>query len=538
MARQTLDSQLNSFLRHTHDLTSDVKGELPPAHGGLGLNVPEVAPANYVPYWTGTKFDFIALAALVAGVITFNGRSGVVVPASGDYSIGQIAGAGALASLSSVANLTPTNSTLTFSGTYDGTTPRNIGLNLANPNTWSGLQTFGTTSGVLISDTAGQLSIGGVTAAHQQFGTTAASGTMVLGMFSPSGPTGPEFRFYRSRSAIIGTAGAAISGSNIAKITGYIAQQTGVFANQNPCCQIRFDIDTTVTDGAAADAPGRIVFATTPDGSGTLVDRFLLNRNGALSVTGNFGTSGQFLRSNTATTNVTWGDAVTSVATDATLIGGPITTSGTLGLNLSNPNTWNQATQSFTAPAGGTAAQFYAADTSPGHILDTWDATTSGSRGFYVNEHAWPVNNMGWKVTKTDYSASSTTMAPISGLSIDVFAGRKYGGYMVVTIDNTTAADGVDFDMNGGSAGFSTITFGFQDGIPGATVGTDWSNLESTLIAITKLPDTKQHLVIIWFQFDVSSDGTFVPQLSVDSSSGGTVKANKGRTWIFCDDMG
>ncbi len=42
----------------------------------------------------------------------------------------------------SLANLTATNSTLTFSGTYDGSTARTIGLNLTNPNSWTGGQTF------------------------------------------------------------------------------------------------------------------------------------------------------------------------------------------------------------------------------------------------------------------------------------------------------------------------------------------------------------------------------------------------------------
>ena len=41
-----------------------------------------------------------------------------------------------------LADLTATNSTLTFSGTYDGQTARTIGINLANPNTWTGLQTI------------------------------------------------------------------------------------------------------------------------------------------------------------------------------------------------------------------------------------------------------------------------------------------------------------------------------------------------------------------------------------------------------------
>lgn len=42
----------------------------------------------------------------------------------------------------SLANLTATNGTLTFSGTYNGSTARTIGLNLANANSWTALQSF------------------------------------------------------------------------------------------------------------------------------------------------------------------------------------------------------------------------------------------------------------------------------------------------------------------------------------------------------------------------------------------------------------
>ena len=40
-------------------------------------------------------------------------------------------------------NLTSTTSTLTFSATYNGSAARPVGLNLANANTWTALQTFG-----------------------------------------------------------------------------------------------------------------------------------------------------------------------------------------------------------------------------------------------------------------------------------------------------------------------------------------------------------------------------------------------------------
>lgn len=53
----------------------------------------------------------------------------------------------------SLANLTATDSTLTFSGTYNGSVARTIGLNLSNPNTWSALQIFGNASSTLFSTT-------------------------------------------------------------------------------------------------------------------------------------------------------------------------------------------------------------------------------------------------------------------------------------------------------------------------------------------------------------------------------------------------
>ncbi len=58
-------------------------------------------------------------------------------------------------------------------------------------------------------------------------------------------------------------------------------------------------------------------------------------------------------------TTASWSSAgagsVTSVATDSTLTGGTITTTGTLGLNLANPNTWTaQQTFSSAAPIFGT----------------------------------------------------------------------------------------------------------------------------------------------------------------------------------------
>lgn len=53
-----------------------------------------------------------------------------------------------------LADLTATDSTLTFSGTYDGSTARTIGLNLGQANTWTALQQFGNASSTQMTITA------------------------------------------------------------------------------------------------------------------------------------------------------------------------------------------------------------------------------------------------------------------------------------------------------------------------------------------------------------------------------------------------
>ena len=60
----------------------------------------------------------------------------------------------------SLAELTATNSTLTFSGTYNGSTARTIGLNVGNANNWTALQTFtNATSTQMSIDASGRLYI-------------------------------------------------------------------------------------------------------------------------------------------------------------------------------------------------------------------------------------------------------------------------------------------------------------------------------------------------------------------------------------------
>ena len=77
----------------------------------------------------GTKLGSLDIAALNTATVITNAN--LVNSTISGISLG-----------SNLADLTATNGTLTFSGTYNGSTARTIGLNLGSVNSWTGGQTF------------------------------------------------------------------------------------------------------------------------------------------------------------------------------------------------------------------------------------------------------------------------------------------------------------------------------------------------------------------------------------------------------------
>lgn len=149
------------------------------------------------------------------------------------------------------------------------------------------LQSTGT--GPLVVNHTASLSIGGNADKQQQYGTTAATGGMTLGMFNATAGTAAHFDFYRSKNASIGSATVVASGDGLGSINWYGAQQTGTFATQTMAAQMRVEVDGTVTSGASGDMPGRIVWATTADGGAAVTDRMILDCAGALKPATNDG---------------------------------------------------------------------------------------------------------------------------------------------------------------------------------------------------------------------------------------------------------
>ncbi|MEK7528881.1 MAG: hypothetical protein AAB592_03860, partial [Patescibacteria group bacterium] len=114
-------------------------------------------------------------------LLSVNG-SGVIVASStignGQLQYNTISG---IALGGTLANLSATDSTLTFSGTYTGATARTIGLNLGNGNTWTAKQTF-----TYASTT--QLTLGG-----QLYDVNNSNGTAGYILMSQGGTLAPQW---------------------------------------------------------------------------------------------------------------------------------------------------------------------------------------------------------------------------------------------------------------------------------------------------------------------------------------------------------
>ena len=122
-----------------------------------------------------------------------------------------------------------------------------------------GLGTTGTTT----LGNLNKLQVAGVTAATSSLGISTWSANAL----------GSRIELGKSRGAAVDTNTIVNSGDVVGSVTGYGANGT-TFTN---AAQISMEIDGT--PGATNDMPGRIVFLTVPDGSGTLTEAMRLSQD-------------------------------------------------------------------------------------------------------------------------------------------------------------------------------------------------------------------------------------------------------------------
>lgn len=154
--------------------------------------------------------------------------------------------------------------------------------------------------------------------------------------------------------------------------------------------------------------------------------------------------------------------------------------------------------------------------------------TDGGSNG------KWLQNTAGTARNTADVTNATTAFASLPDLTLNLLAGRKYVGRLVVPLKNTTAAEGVKFDLNGGSATFTSIEFGFSAAL-GATVGVRTSTAIATAITLTALADTNDVIIEIPITCVVNAAGTLIPRQAENSHSTGTLTVRAG-AYIVLED--
>jgi hypothetical protein len=128
----------------------------------------------------------------------------------------------------------------------------------------------------------------------------------------------------------------------------------------------------------------------------------------------------------------------------------------------------------------------------------------------------------------------TATPAAITGLSSTLAAGRKYAGTITLIAKNSTAAEGLQFDFNGGSATFTNVQFLFTATPIGSTLGVTTSSAIGTALTATTATTT-DIAYTIYFTCVVNAAGTVIPRFAEVSHTSGTATIGLGSSMILND---
>ncbi len=111
----------------------------------------------------------------------------------------------------------------------------------------------------------------------------------------------------------------------------------------------------------------------------------------------------------------------------------------------------------------------------------------------------------------------------LSDLTVELSAGQKVSGHMVLFANNSTAGEGIKIDLGGGTATWTSIQFGLAGTPCGGTVGVVTSTAIATALTITTV-STSDAAYTIAFAGVVNAAGTLIPRAAENSShTSGTV---------------
>jgi hypothetical protein len=297
--------------------------------------------------------------------------------------------------------------------------------------------------------------------------------------------------------------------------SGAVADATGVTnANGSPL---------TVTSQMATDVPITIIGAASQSGD------LLQVKNSGGTLLGGINASGYFIGRNADKTRI-----------QNTLI-------GTVGLDFDGGNARyvffqdsnNNATfdgSNFRLASGrqfawssNSSDSNTSADTGMNRVAAKVISATDGS----TSAAGW-LQDAGHKRVATNATNATATVAALSDLTFNVQAGRKYAGEFSFIAKNSTAAEGLQFDFNGGSAVVTSVQFLFRSTPQGTTLGTTQSTALGAAITATTAT-TGDVVYTIFFTVVVNTGGTLVPRFAEVSHTSGTATVEAGSVGFIYD---
>lgn len=445
----------DSFLVETHGVIADASdGLLIHANNGTSVGLFGSGNSSNSLFYGGVNIDGATrLATSLTGLALTT--SGTVSAYSGSACTNQFvrslnaSGVATCATVSSsdvsLANLTATDSTLTFSGTYNGSTARTIGLNLGNANTWTALQQFSVGASSTNSFSSNNGFYAGTTA------TTSIKGDNATSTFA---------------GGVSSTNAGGLSTSNGVTITGGNIKSTSVATS-------------TFTGGVAVTSNGGLSSSVgvTVTGGNLLVSG-LTSAITLTDATGNFaeyaGTSctNQFVRSISALGAATCATVSSSdvslanlTATDTTLtFSGTYngSTARTIGLNLGNANSWT-ALQTFSVGASSSLSfsannGLYVGRTATTSIVGDNATSTfnggissTGTGGGLATNHGLTIT--GGNILNT--STATSTFA--GGISISGAGGLAITGGSITSASTATSTFAQGINLTDGCFSISNV---------------------------------------------------------------------------------
>jgi hypothetical protein len=175
-----------------------------------------------------------------------------------------------------------------------------------------------------------------------------------------------------------------------------------------------------------------------------------------------------------------------------------------------------------------------ATDIVGGSIDTAFVRVAAGVAGLATSPATWFQSTAGRARNTADRTNATVTMSNLTDLTMNLLAGRKYIGRIVLIANNSAGTEGLAFDFNGGSATMTNFQATAEETPIGATLGVTNATALGTAITSTVVATTDT-IYAINITLVCNAAGTFIPRFAEVSHTSGTATVRLG-SYMMLED--